>query len=233
MGSNQTAKLVFHVGGPAFHPVAEQARCVAEWLGQGFTREMREGADAFNDLSDCDLLVLMGLHWTGMDADWCGNLTYRPLNDHQKQSFVNYVASGRPILAHHGGIASYDDWPQFGQLLGFTWDWAITKHSPIGTYRVEVLPTGHPIVDGVSDYDLYDELYYDVQLTPGLAPTVHAQAHWEGRALPMVMSAKGGRIEGAGRTVYLANGHDMRAFACPALKHLWINSVRWLTHADS
>ena len=81
----------------------------------------------------------------------------------------------------------------------------------------------------MSDYDLYDELYYDVQLRAGMAPTVHAQAHWEGRALPMVMSAEGGRIEGAGRRVYLANGHDMRAFSCPALKQLWINSVRWLT----
>ena len=228
MGSNRTATLVFHVGGPAFHPVAEQARCIAEWLGHGFTCEMREGAEAFNDLSDCDLLLIMGLHWTGMNADWCGNLTYQPLNEYQKRTFEAYVAAGRPLLAHHGGIASYDDWPRFGELLGFRWDWAITKHSPIGTYEVKVLPTGHPIVAGVGDYSLYDELYYDVQITAGLHPTVHAEATWEQRALPMVMSAEGGRVQGAGRSVYLANGHDMRAFESAALRQLWVNSVHWL-----
>ena len=26
------AKIVFHVGGPAFHPVAEQAQLIATWL---------------------------------------------------------------------------------------------------------------------------------------------------------------------------------------------------------
>ena len=43
----------------------------------------------------------------------------------------------------------------------------------------------------------------------------------------MIITAEGGRVEGAGRTVYLANGHDLRAFACPALPRLWQNAVRW------
>ena len=35
-------------------------------------------------------------------------------------------------------------------------------------------------------------------------------------------------VEGAGKVVYLANGHDLRAFECPALRQLWLNAVRWL-----
>ena len=44
---------------------------------------------------------------------------------------------------------------------------------------------------------------------------------------PMIITAEGGRLAGAGRTVYLANGHDMRAFAAPALRRIWENAVRW------
>lgn len=232
MGSRRP-RIVFHVGGPAFHPVAEQARCIAQWLGDDFSCELREGAAAFDDLTDCDLLVVMGLHWTAMSEERWGRLTYRPLTEQQKQVFAAYMASGRPLLAHHGGIASYDDWPGFGELLGFTWVWGRTTHSPIGTHSVDVLPTGHPIVQGVAAYQLFDELYYNVQITAGLRPTVHAQATWQGYSIPMVLSAEGGRVSGAGRTVYLANGHDMRAFACPALQQLWLNSVRWLCRCHS
>lgn len=220
--------IVFHVGGPSFHPVRDQAGCIAEWLGPTVQTTILEGLDAFESLDACDLLVLMGLHWTGMDQEWAGSLTYHPMQPKHQQAFENYVASGRPLLAHHGAIASYDDWPRFGDLVGFTWQWGVTSHSPFSTYPVRVLPTGHPIIAGVGDYTLADELYYDVQVTPGLAPAVHAETTWEDRNLPMVMTASGGRISGAGRTAYLANGHDLRAFDCPALSLIWRNAVAWL-----
>jgi type 1 glutamine amidotransferase len=43
----------------------------------------------------------------------------------------------------------------------------------------------------------------------------------------MVITAEGGRVAGAGRTIYLANGHDLAAFACPALRQLWLNAVQF------
>jgi type 1 glutamine amidotransferase len=221
-------RIIFHVGGPAFHPVAEQARAVASWLGPGYACEQREGRAAFDDLDGCDLLVLMGLHWTGMREAGAGSLPYEPLEERHRASFERYVASGRPLLCHHGAIASYDDWPRFGELAGFTWVWGVTSHSPIGEHRVRVLPTGHPVVAGVEDYALVDELYYDVRITPGLTPAVLAVAEWDAAERPTVLTAEGGRVAGAGRTIYLANGHDMRAFASPALRALWVNAVAWL-----
>ncbi len=232
MHTDGQPRLVFHVGGPAFHPTAQQAAVIAEWLGDDYVCEIRDGATAFDDLSACDVLVIMGLHWTDMSEDWAGSLTYHPLNERQKRSFEAYVASGRPILNHHGGIASYDDWPRFGALLGFTWIWGVTDHVPLGEHRVDVLPTGHPLVRGVRDYDIFDELYYDVQVTPGLQPAIHAWATSHERTVPMVLSAEGGRVAGAGRTVYLANGHDMGAFECGALRQLWLNSIDWLLRVD-
>jgi len=215
-------QVVFHTGGPSFHPVAEQARHIAEWLGTGFACVQHDGAEAFEHLDDCDLLVLMGLHWTGQKAE------YRPMAERHTQALERYVASGRPLLAHHGAIASYDDWPRFGELAGFAWVWGTTNHSPVGDYRVQVLPTGHPVVAGMDHYTLCDELYYDIKMAAGMKVQVHAEAEWQGRKLPMVLTAAGGRVPGAGRAVYLANGHDLRAFECPALKQLWVNAVKWL-----
>jgi hypothetical protein len=78
---------------------------VARWLGEDFTCELHEGAGAFVNLARYDPLVVLGLHWTAMaEARW-GGLKYRPVTEQQKQAFEGYVASGRPLVAHHGGIA--------------------------------------------------------------------------------------------------------------------------------
>lgn len=225
------ARLIFHVGGPAFHPTLEQARVIQGWLGPDFDCATYDGVDAFMHLDDCDLLVIMGLHWTGMSADRSGNLVYRPMTLAHQHALEMYVASGRPVLCHHGSIASYDDWPRFGELIGFAWIWGVTSHSELGDHQVRILPTGHPVVAGVSNYTIHDELYHDVRIAPGMQVAVHAEATWQGRMLPMVFTGESGRTPGAGRTVYLANGHDMQAFACPAMKQLWNNAVRWLLRA--
>ena len=214
--------IVFHIGGPEFHPVEQQSQVIAGWLGSAFDYRWYDGVDAFEHLDGCDLLVLMGLHWRGMAP-----LPYRPMRENHQKAFRDYVASGRPLIAHHGAIASYDDWPNFGGLIGFSWVWNLTTHSPVGDYTIGVLTSGHPVVRGVVDYRLHDELYYNIQIAAEFKPTIHAQVLWDLQRRPMVMTAEGGRIAGAGKVVYLANGHDMRAFESSALQRLWINAVKW------
>lgn len=215
-------KIVFQIGGPAFHPVDQQSKAIAGWLGDRFAYDCCDGVDAFDHLNDCDLLVLMGLHWRGMAP-----LPYRPMQETHQKAFRQYVASGRPLIAHHGAIASYDDWPSYGGLIGFSWVWQLTTHSPVGEYNIAVLPTGHPVIKGVADYRLHDELYYNIQVAAEFQPAIHAQVDWDSIRRPMVMTAEGGRIAGAGKVVYLANGHDMQAYESPALRQIWINAVNW------
>ena len=213
-------KIIFHVGGPEFHPVDRQAQVVQKWLGNGYQCVQHDGIDAFEHLVDADLLVLMGLHWTGMAP-----LEYRSMQERHKRAFEEYVDSGRPILAHHGAVASYDDWPRFGELVGVAWIWGKTNHSPIGTHTVRVNPDAHSVIAGVNDFQIVDELYYDLQIARDLSAKTHASAHFAGKDHPMVIT--GQRVE-AGKVVYLANGHDLRAFEAPAMKRLWINSINWL-----
>jgi type 1 glutamine amidotransferase len=214
-------RLIFLVGGPDYHPVNEQANLIIDLLGPEYACHTAESLAAFEHLNECDLLVLMGMHWTG----WEGR--YRSPSETHRRAFEKYVYSGRPLLSAHGGIASYDDWPRFAELVGFQWVFGSSSHSIIAEHQVHIRRTGHPIVEGVQDFSLVDELYGGLQYTNGLNIQVHADASWDGQKHPMVLTAEGGRINGSGKTAYLANGHDMRAFESPALKQLWINAVRW------
>ncbi len=230
--SSSAPRIHVLTGGP-YHPVTAQFQHFQADLGDRARISFYEGVEAFDHLDDCDLLVCGGLHWTGSDPDkhvWpegvqrCG---YTRPTEKQKAAYGSYVASGRPLLGWHGGIASYDDWPEFGILLGFRWDWRVTGHSDHKEWDVEVCPTGHPVVEGVSNYRLVDELYYNVQMTTGFDYAVHAHGKWPEHH-PMIMTGEGGRIAGAGRTAYLANGHDLRSTSCETYRKAVINTLLWL-----
>lgn len=230
MKTNNKQKIAFHVGGPDFHPVADQARVIQTWLGDSYDYAIHEDREVFDHLEEPDLLVLMGLFYSGRNAAHPGS--YTPLEPKHEAALSAYISSGRPVLVHHGAIASYDDSEVFKRHIGINWVWTgegRTQHSPIADYRVSAPPSVHPVMQGVGDYTLFDELYYNLHIQPGFEPVAHAWAEFEEQSLPMVFTAEGGRdVPGAGKLVYLANGHDLRAFECPAMRQLWVNSVRWL-----
>lgn len=232
-------RIVFIVGG-AYHPTEEQAAAVARWLGDGYDCVPASGRDAFEELQDADLLVLMGTHFSGMTQASLGGLQYLSPTADQRSAFKRYVSAGKPLLLNHGCILSYDDWPEFGDLIGFRWDWTNTKITPLHEMLVRIKPTGHPVVAGVEHFIITDELYVDIQVMPGFSPIVHAGVHIDDegvsmnngqiptRIVPLVLTGEGGRVPGAGKVAYLVNGHDMQAFSNDGFRQLWLNAVGWL-----
>ncbi len=216
----------FQVGGPAFHPVEAQARLLAGELGEHYICQFIEGAAAFEDLDAVSLLVPMGLHWTGMTAK---GLAYTPLASSHLEALRRYVGSGRPLLCYHGGIASYDDCPAYGALLGYQWRWGVTFHTPVAAHPITVSSQPHPLLEDVGDYTLTDELYYNLQISPDMEIDVLGHGTFHDSVMPVIFAGRGGRIPGAGWSVYIGNGHDLRAWECPALRRLCVNAVRWLT----
>jgi len=160
--------ILFQTGGP-FHPVEAQANLIQSWLPSAWKIKPAFGTEAFEQLADADLYVAGGLHWTvlsdlsaliGSDPEapiWesaqIEKHPYIPPTEAQKSEFKKYVQSGRPILAFHSGILSYDDWPEYGQLLGFRWEMGITDHTLYAGWKVKT-KSSHAIVRGVPDYDV-------------------------------------------------------------------------------
>lgn len=214
-------RLIFLVGGPDFHPANEQAATIIQWLGPDFACHTAESLAAFEHLEECDLLVLMGQHWTG----WEGR--YRSPSEFHRKNFEKYIQSGRPLLSSHAAISSYDDWPRFSELIGFGLEWKSSNASPVGEYPVQIRVPGHPIVEGVSDFRLTDEVLADVQHRDPARTEVLAEVRWNDRSFPAIRTMKGGRILGAGTSTYIGLGHDMGSFRSSELKQIWLNAVRW------
>jgi type 1 glutamine amidotransferase len=145
----------------------------------------------------------------------------------QQEALAALVAEGRGMVSVHcSNIMGWRDdgldpadRPLFN-LLGNRY----LSHGPghhEGRHTIEIV-AGHPVTGGVADFELFDE-YYEFELADEKI-TVLAQRH---RADGVVIPVMYAREAGAGRVIYLALGHDMRAWGEPAFRALVRQALIW------
>jgi uncharacterized protein len=156
----------------------------------------------------------------------------------QQRALAAAVASGKGLVGVHGAAALRGrdggldpaDRPLF-ELLGCRrlppgpGPWA-------GRHTVEVA-AGHPVTDGVADFEVFDE-YHEFAFAgdggDGGGVTVLARRRRpDGTAAPVLHVREWGR----GRVVYLALGHDMRAWGEPPVRALVRRSLVWAARRDA
>jgi type 1 glutamine amidotransferase len=145
----------------------------------------------------------------------------------QQQALAEAVAQGKGLVGVHGAnILGWEgdsvdpaDRPFF-DLLGNRY----LSHGPghhEGRHTIEIV-ADHPITTGIGDFDLFDE-YYEFELADKDI-TVLAQRHrGDGEVIPVMYA----REVGVGRVVYLALGHDMRAWGEPPFRTLVQRALLW------
>jgi type 1 glutamine amidotransferase len=151
----------------------------------------------------------------------------------QQEALAAAVAAGKGLVGVHGanilgwhgdGLDSADR-PLF-ELLGNRY----LSHGPghhEGRHTIEIV-ADHPVTAGLSDFELFDE-YYEFELAAEHV-TVLAQRHRaDGEAIPVAYA----KDHGAGRVVYIALGHDMRAWGEPSFRTLVRQALRWTAKVDA
>lgn len=149
----------------------------------------------------------------------------------QQQALADAVAAGKGLVGIHcanimgwqGDGLDPADRPLF-ELLGNRY----LSHGPghhEGRHTIEIVAR-HPVTAGVADFELFDE-YYEFELADEKV-TVLAQRRRADGVISPVMYA---REVGAGRVVYLALGHDMRAWGEPPFRTLVRQALAWAARA--
>lgn len=140
----------------------------------------------------------------------------RKLPQSQMMSLSDFTASGKRIFGIHCGI-SYAN-PEYFELFGARF----TKHPPLHDFPVKISGEKHPLTDGLSEFQIEDELYmFDFKDLSQLK--VLMEGEFEEKAYPLAWEKK----TGAGALLYLALGHDERAFENEMFKKALLNGVFW------
>jgi hypothetical protein len=145
----------------------------------------------------------------------------------QQRALADAVALGKGLVALHcsnvmgwqGDGLDPADRPLF-ELIGNRY----LSHGPghhEGRHAIEIV-AGHPVTEGVTDFDLFDE-YYEFELADDKIEVLAQRHRADGVVIPVMYA----REVGAGRVVYLALGHDMRAWGEPPFRKLVSQALTW------
>lgn len=122
----------------------------------------------------------------------------------QQQALLDYVKAGHGYVSIHGADNAAPDWiPAWRDMLGgvFSHQGLPDSKTKKGTFRIKIVKTDDPIMRDLQDFDVKDELYYHLQMRPGVEPL--ATTEHDGGVWPVAWT----RVYGAGRVFHTPLGH--------------------------
>lgn len=186
----------------------------------GIESEITEDiAAALAALPEVELITVNAFRWR-MDGDDFADQRERwrfETPSAARAVLLDHLDRGGGLLCMHTASLCFDDWPEWREVLGGAWRWGRSYHPPIGPAVIK-LADGHPIVDGLPDFEVIDEIYTDLDLLPGVEPLAAAQEQ------PIVWA----RAVRRGRVAYDALGHDTRSYESPVHRGLIQRAARWV-----
>ena len=161
---------------------------------------------------------------------------WQPVTEPGKADLLARLKEGKGIVSLHHAIANYQDWEEWGRIIGGKYFLTPRKEHgtdfPASTYKddvhfkVEVAAKDHPVTRGVGDFEIVDENYHGLWVDPAATvllrtaePTNHPVLAWA-------------RQEQASRIVYLQLGHGPSAYDNPNFRKLLAQAIRWTAKRD-
>ncbi len=136
------------------------------------------------------------------------------LTDDQLNTVETFVKNGGGFVALHG-TAAFKEQQKLAEFIGCRF----ASHGAIFDFQVRPTDEAHPVVARTDTFKVTDELY----LVDTFADfDTFAVAHWQGKDHPMGYQ----RNIGNGKLLFLANGHDARAFNNPNVQRMVERATR-------
>jgi len=135
-----------------------------------------------------------------------------------------FVKRGGGLLLTHFACGAFEEWPEFVRIAGRVWDKNKRAHDPWGPFEVRIVDTEHPIVRGISSFEISDELYTCLGGEENIHVLAVARSRVDGQDYPMIFT----RQLGEGRVVQSVLGHDLRAYEPEVYQEILRRAVHWL-----
>lgn len=142
---------------------------------------------------------------------------HKTLTPGQEQALVNFVESGKGLVALHCASAMFTDAPRYIPLVGGEFQ----RHG-IGEFSTEILQPAHPVVRGLEPFTTWDETYVHTRHNTTDRTVLMERVDAEGRE-PYTWV----RTQGKGRVFYTAYGHDERTWRNPGFQQLVEQGTLW------
>jgi type 1 glutamine amidotransferase len=198
-----------------------------------FLKKMYEDSGRFTVDVANDVLSLKGEDFGKYDALVCNYTTWPNIEGHRlpaetEKAMLDYVSSGHGFVLFHAASTAWNDWPEFGDMIGMTWKKGQSGHGKYHSFTVNILDKDHPVTQGMKDFQhLKDELYGKQILHKDAKVLASAfsdkSTNGSGTNEPMIVVTGWGK----GRVFHNAMGHDTKPMAGAGFQSLTLRGTEW------
>jgi len=140
-----------------------------------------------------------------------------------RENLRAFVAGGKGMALAHFACGAFQDWPEFRNLAGRSYDPKLPPHDPRGPYLVSITSVPHPITQGLQAFEADDELYTCLAGDRPIEVLATAHSKVTGQDHPMAFVFNYGK----GRVFHSPLGHDVKAFSIPMVGELFRRGCAW------
>lgn len=146
---------------------------------------------------------------------------YQEISGEQKEAFLRLLNQGIGVVFLHHSIASYQDWDEYLNILGAHYSEDTSGYQEKLNIPVQIVNPEHPVTAGMSDFEIFDETYFNVRVLPEVTPLLKTNH-------PQSMPLMGWTHRyGNSTIVYLQSGHDNNAFHDLNYRKLVQQAIVW------
>ncbi|HSW45491.1 MAG TPA: family 16 glycoside hydrolase [Phycisphaerae bacterium] len=152
---------------------------------------------------------------------------WQEITEESRKNLVELLSRGKPLVALHHSIATYQKWPGSIELIGGKFRIKGTETQPAAVARhgrkMNVKIEDHPITRFMKDFVLEDdEAYKGMDFLPGIRPLLTTDHPENDKLLGWV------HMYGKNPVVYLQPGHGPSTYKDPNFRRLVAQAIRWV-----
>ena len=165
------------------------------------------------------------------------------LSKEQEAAMKDFLESGKGLIPLHSATGCFKNSEWYIKTIGGQFD----SHG-VANFKSKILMAGHPVMEGLQDFDTWDETYVHTNINPDIQilmervekAQLDADTKEQKYRYPAGSSIKEGhrepytwiREEGKGRIFYTAYGHNDSTWQNPGFLKLVKNGIFWAMGDD-
>ncbi|MCH8292052.1 ThuA domain-containing protein [Candidatus Poribacteria bacterium] len=140
----------------------------------------------------------------------------------QQAAYQDLLNRGKPIVYLHHALISFQDWPEFRNVVGGYWKPGEGTYKHDVQFTVQIAEPSHPVTEGLSDFEILDETYGKFSVDSDVHVLLKADHPDSGPVIGWTKMYKNTPL------VYIQLGHDGLAYGNPNYRKLVDQSIRWV-----
>jgi Uncharacterized protein conserved in bacteria len=184
------------------------------------TESVSECLSDYDNIKDYDVIV----------SEYNGT----PWSESAEANFIKKISDGCGVVSLHAANNWAMNFTEYEKMLGYNWINDVSGHGHYHEFLVNFKEKSHPILNGIEEFRIKDELYHKLSPKHDIPYTIIAEAYsaedklGSGNYEPMVITTEYGN----GRCVHnmlghVWNGGEMSSVENESYKKLLINCCLW------